>query len=133
MQWLVLSWALTVGWLPLDATGIVNPAVKNGITGVANYDAISTKFELQADAFNHFKVFGSIETRETFDTSPSAAGMFSPYESYFIAGAAFYAKGIEFRISHECDHGMENTDTFVPWVSSGSTTVSMKISGKTSF
>ena len=126
-SWIVLSWALTCGWLPMSGTCVVSAT---GVNGVGYLNAVSSKLEIQADIWQHARIFGSMETRETLSLDPSL-GLFSPYEAYFVAGAALYAKGIEIGIIHECDHGIESSSDFIPWISSGGTEVYIKISGKT--
>jgi hypothetical protein len=131
MQWLVLSWALTCGWLPMSATSIVYPG--DTIYGIGGANAISTKMELTAEAWNHLRAWSSIETREVLQPSDFSLGLFSPYEAYFIAGMALYANNIEIGISHECDHGIETTLDLAPWISNGQTEIYIKLSGKTLF
>lgn len=130
MQWMILSWALTCGWLPASSDAIVYPGYN--LFQIYHIDSISTKFEINADAWNHVRLWGSMETRESF-TGGFISGAFAPYEGYFIAGAAIHVPGFEIGISHECDHGIDFTFSATPWISSGNTEVYVKISGRTSF
>jgi hypothetical protein len=131
MQWLILSWALTVGWLPVSGVGIVNPLTQD-MVGVGTLNAFSTKFELNAYVLNHIRIYGSTETRETINCL-SVAGLFKPYEDYFVAGVSVYAKNIEVGLMHECDHGVEGSIDPTRYVTAGYTEIYFKISGKTPF
>jgi hypothetical protein len=132
MQWLVLSWALTCGWLPNSETAIIYPGTHAEVHGIWNYNTVSTKVELNAELFNHLKIWSSVKTREGFNSDISM-GLFSPYEAYFIGGVAIHSFGFEIGISHECDHGIEYDVGPNPWISNGQTEVYVKISGKTSW
>jgi len=134
MSWLVLSWALTLGMSPgSSGVGIVDPNYLGREYKVFNDNAISTKLEIEAAAWSHLRAWGSMEIKSTIDSNMSTMGAFSPYEGYFIAGLAFYVKGFEVGIKHECDHGIESLAKPVLWVTSGGTDIYVKISGKTSF
>ena len=132
LSWLMVSWAFTFGYLPCDGSTIVEPS--NAIYGqVFHEDAIATKFELSAEAFNHLRISSSIETREVYNGQVSSLGAFSPYEGYFKLGAAFYGKSWEVGISHECDHGIQASNVPSAWLWAGNTELYIKLSGKSSF
>jgi hypothetical protein len=124
LSWLVLSWALTLGWLPTSGRVFVGLP---GDPGLLYQDTYSTKFELSAEALNHLRVWGSVETLEGADGIAS----FMPYEAYYRAGAALYARGFEVGIEHECDHGIEASYQDNPWYWGGYTEIYIKISGRT--
>jgi hypothetical protein len=126
-SWIVLSWALTVGWLPSSGVAIVDT---NNSTAIVNQNTFSSKFEISAEAINHIRVWGSAETRESFDNS-GTLGLFNPYEAYYRFGTAIYSKGIEVGIEHECAHGIEAGYTNRPWLWSGYTNIYVKVSGTT--
>jgi hypothetical protein len=132
MQWLVLSWALTCGYLPSSQSAVVFPGTHANVYSIDYRDTFSTKFEVSAEALNHLRIWGSAETRENISAN-IGLGFFSPYQAYYIGGISLYAKGIEIGISHECDHGISSDVLASPWLGGGSTEIFVKISGKTSF
>lgn len=128
MDWLVLCWALTVGYIPLGNTSIVLPG---SIVTVEDSSAVVTELSIGVEIASHLRLYGSMETRETLSLDNPAAGLFSPYEAYFKAGLAIYGEGWELGVYHECDHGIEASPVTVPWLWAGRTEIYVKVSGKT--
>jgi hypothetical protein len=132
LPWITLAWSLTFGYLPIDSTVIVEQN-RPGYASVITNNAISSKMESSLSFFDHARIFGSMETHETLNPSPSINGAFTPYEGYFRAGASIYGKFWEIGIVHECDHGIDGSDVIRPWLWAGYTQFFITLSGKVSF
>ena len=128
MNWLILSWALTASWIPLDNQSIVQqkPVANTVINSSGCY---SISLEARAEIMNHLKIWGEVETYEKIN--PDTKLSFMPFRADYLVGIALYAKGIELGISHECDHGVESQSFYVPWYYLTQTRVYVKISGST--
>jgi len=127
MNWLILSWALTAAWLPLDDQGFLQQPIKSS-QYIDSAGCFSTKFEAQADVFSHAKLWASVET---YESKESHTVYFEPFRADYIAGVALYAGGFEVGVKHECDHGVEWSSSFIPWYWLDQTEVYVKISGRT--
>jgi hypothetical protein len=123
VNWLVLSWALTAAWLPLNKQCLYDQAV---IVSLNHSGAYSAKLELSADALDHLRAWGSVET---FESANPIYSDFNPFAADYVAGVAIYARGIELGLRHECDHGVESRQSFSPWLGLEQTSVYLKLSG----
>lgn len=127
MQWFVLSWALTFGFIPSMDTGLMDPYnIQNDMIIVSD-NAISSKIFLQADMFNHLLIWCSVKTY----MYPSDFPFFSPFRDDYSCGLALYSKGIELGIWHECDHGVETGIYSANWLAADTTEIYIKFSGRT--
>jgi hypothetical protein len=128
MNWIVLAWALTTSYLPVNTQAIVYPT---GLDAVGALDSFSVKMEVSARAFNHLRAWGSMEAYESA-TENLWLG-FKPYRSDFIAGIAIYSKGIELGMTHECDHGIESDVGYEPWFWGSRMAIYLRLSGETTW
>jgi len=125
MSWLILSWALTIGYKPVYAQRIADQS--NAFLIYNN--SLESTLSLQADMFNHFKVYTSIETYELYYSDLS----FLPYRADYRIGIALYAKNIELGIYHECDHPVLYSADQVLGYGMNDTEVYIRIHGETRF
>jgi hypothetical protein len=132
LSWLILSWSLTLGYIPLDNPTMFQASGEN-IQSICNEGVLSTELALKAEAFNHIRLSTSIESRETKSEKSILFGAFDPYEAYFKLGFCCYFNNFEIGITHECDHGIEAPNTPRPWLSNGNTNLYLKFSGTTQF
>ena len=130
MNWIILGWALTFGYMPANTQAIINQNRYYGQDSfIDNSNSYAIKLELSADILGHLKIWGSDETYMKSDFSHIEYGAFSPSEAHYRIGAYLYAKGIEVGIEHECDHGIEASYDIKPWYWGGYTEVYIKLSG----
>jgi hypothetical protein len=131
-SWIILSWALVLGFVPEQADVVS----KGNLTCV---DAIRTdltatvaELSVQADILRHFRLWGAMENYQYFSGFDSSSGGlgFYPYRADYTAGAAIYADGIELGIRHECDHPVVAGST-QGYYYSMETQIYIKISGTT--
>jgi hypothetical protein len=128
MNWLILSWALTMSWLPTDIQTIIQyPTGDHPI--IESSGCYSINLEARADILKHMKIWGNVETYEK--TNPDIILSFKPFRADYIVGMALYDKNIEAGIMHECDHGVESSQKFDPWYGLVQTRIYIKISGST--
>lgn len=93
MNWLILSCALTIGYLPTNATAINNYRVEAS-------ECFEQTVYVNATAFDHISLWGSIETYDFNFTGLQ----FFPFRSDYSVGFELYDKNIAIGIMHECDH-----------------------------
>jgi hypothetical protein len=131
MQWLTLTWLLTIGYSPIQLSNWnVNSTTSAEISGVQS-SYFTTDIGLSAEAWNHVRLSTDIETYEITDLSYTS---FFPFRANYTISLALYAKGIELGIRHECDHPIVSTLSVVPeGILMDETTVYIKLSGKASF
>lgn len=101
MNWLVLSWALTVGYLPVQADYIYSGGKVVEIQAPEN--TLSTMLEFQADAFDCFRAWTSMRSYQEFSYESI---YMSPWRIDFKIGAELYYGPFAFGVWHECDHGI---------------------------
>ena len=123
MNWLLLSWALTTSFLPANVQAVFTPLGNS--TVIATPGSFSAEIELSAEAYNHLRVWGSVETFAFFN---AAVVRFNPFEADYIVGAALFSKGIEAGVKLECWHGVQ-CDQPRAWYGTMSTAIYLKLSG----
>jgi hypothetical protein len=102
MQWLVLSYFLSLGTLSYQGQ-VFDPSGSAMLTMPTS--SFQTTFGVEAQAFdNHLFVGGSVETWE----SPNGRGFFFPSEGFYIFSAGLRGWGFELGFRHECDHPIIN-------------------------
>lgn len=127
MHWLVISWMVTGGLVPLQLDGIVTGANAVVVQGLPNADFVT--LGLEARILNHIVLSGSMETYMV----PDGNGLFGPNRIDYTAGAAFTWGPFELGFRHECDHGVESYSEVVPWYASSQTQLYLTFRGSTSF
>jgi hypothetical protein len=127
-SWLVLSWALTVGYVPAQYEILTSPlntdTVENLRSGLI---ATSAELGVNAEILKHFRLSASCETYQYL--MPELFG-FAPYRADYVFGAAIFADNIELGLRHECDHGV-NSGPIEGHYASLETQFYLKISGTT--
>ena len=126
MSWLLLSWFLTLGYLPQSQESIVmGRSTVDSINDGAFYQTIG----LSATAFNHLRLYTELQT---YDRMGSINQWF-PYRSDYIIGLDLLAGPVTIGVRHECDHpviwSMDQEYGYI----SGITEIYVKIEGKTSW
>jgi len=124
MQWLALSWALTVGFLPMQTDGIVRDDGAVAISAPEN--ALAATFELDAVAWDHFRAWGKMRSYEEFSFSHL---YMVPWRIDYSIGAEVFYGPIALGVWHECDHGVDSHLRARPWYSRGTTEVYVSIRG----
>jgi hypothetical protein len=127
MQWLVLCYALTVGYVPFDNTAIVSYSGKE-IAAVVNTNAVLTKLDISLEAIDHIRLYGSIDVRETWANNGKID--FDPYESRYYFALSVFGPNWEAGFSNECYHGNERGGFPRNWFGGGSTMFFVKLSGR---
>lgn len=99
MEWLVISWFLTLGIMPDHSYGM------NGQTNWYAYEGSQPTFTqqlgLRFDVAEFFAVYTDIKI---YDKSQKDSWTFSPYQSDFYIGAEFYWRGFKLGFKHLCQH-----------------------------
>lgn len=97
MNWLTLSWWLTLAVVPQYEPGLVvqDSAVMTPING-----AYRTEFGINAVLLDHVKLTSSMDARMIM-FRPT---VWRPFEASYRIGVSIFAKGIELGIRHECIH-----------------------------
>jgi hypothetical protein len=128
MQWLVLSWALTIGYLPMQTDSIVNGAETVHLPAPEN--AIATTFELDAVAFDHLRAWGKMRSYESFAFDRL---YMVPWRIDFSIGAEVFYGPFALGVWHECDHGVDSSRYMKPWYSRGTTEIYIAIRGEVKY
>lgn len=122
MEWLVVSWFLSLGIMPDYMIGL------NGQTNYYAYEESAVTFTqqigLRLDVAGFFGVFTDIRI---YDRPPSDSWTFSPYQSDFMIGAELYWKGFKLGVKHLCQHPI------VPWNYNGREPISDYNGAQTEF
>ena len=133
MQWLVLSWALTVGYLPTNVQFLdsaPNMSIENQWIYLENNGSMETTIGLSAIAFDHIKLSTSIETYiHTTDSILS----YWPYRSDYNIGLSIYTKNLELGIKHTCIHPTIYSIDQILGYGANTTEIFVKLSGETRF
>ncbi len=92
MQWLILSLALTCGYMPQNVQ----------MLDQALYDkpCFEQTVEVSGLVAEHLNVFGSVQTYDTHNKGLS----FFPFRADYSIGAELLWKGFALGVRHECDH-----------------------------
>jgi len=128
MQWLVITWFLAFGYVP------VQNEIVHGIWDVLDEERVATvaQIGIEAEAFKRIRVFGDVENFQYLPTEKGDVG-FRPFRIDYTFGAEVkLATFISVVAMHNCDHVIKMeyaTDGY----ESSETKVIVKISGKTNF
>lgn len=123
MNWLILSWALTLGFVPSVDNSIINGLQ---VTGIGYSNVLEAQLDVSAVILGHLRLEGSAET---YMLPPSDGWTFLPFRADYTFGAALFSGNFEVGLRHECDHGIEYTNDILPWYGSSETLVYVKITG----
>lgn len=98
MQWLVLSYFLSLGTLSYQAEFINPPIEAFYLTPKGTFvETFGVELQVADIAF----VGGSVQT---WETTGGAAGMFSPTQSLYVFNVGVRKNGLEMGWRWECDH-----------------------------
>lgn len=97
MEWLLISWALTCGWMPLNQSVIERP---DAYAFDIKDNCLMQKGDLSATAFGFATVYTSIETFDKPDKIP----YFAPFLTDYVFGVKFEKKNITVGFEHSCAH-----------------------------
>jgi hypothetical protein len=123
MQWAVLVYALTVGFVSVDRSAIIDSR-DYILAETYMTNAVDTRLDAGVELFDHLRLGGAMDTREVLTPD-----YFAPYQARFYFTAAAYGRGWELGWAHECDHGVRSTLDGA-WLGGGSTSIYLKLSGK---
>lgn len=97
-SFLVLSWALTLGYVPTQSNIAGDQYTRIEQGKIATVSTI----DFGVTAWNRLKIYSQIETFQYLN--PTYTG-FNPYRTDYIFGIDYYiSKNITLGIIHECDH-----------------------------
>lgn len=102
MNWLVLSWALTFGYLPLQTSEVYT--FGNAVVIKAPETAMSTTLELEASAFDFIRAWGTMQTYRDFSFTIIEK---APWRADYSIGAELYYGFFAFGIKHEDISGID--------------------------
>jgi hypothetical protein len=126
MNWLVLSWALTIGYLPLQ-----NDMIYTGKTTaqiIAPENALATSMYFEAQAFDCFKAWTVMRSYEEFSYNKI---YMVPWRIDFSVGAELFYGPFAIGVWHECDHGVDSHANYLePYYARGTTEIYISIRGK---
>lgn len=130
--WLVLSWALTLGWIPSGNVTLISQQQQQKpiVLTLDQSGALVQNIELGLTAFDLVTVWTSIET---FDR-PTSPVRYAPFRADYTIGLRAERKigwaTIEAGISHECIHPVLTGTGGGVRLFGGGDTVYVKVSGK---
>lgn len=102
-QFLVFSWALTLGLVPQQQDLVDTTLVQIDSNKIATVATL----ELGVTAWDRLHVFTEVET---FQYANEGSLAFSPYRADYTFGADFYiSKMMLLGLVHECDHAVVNS------------------------
>lgn len=94
MDWLMLSFFLTFGWVPNQSDFGMAP------NGPGQINVFEQTLGLRADILRHAYVATELETRDVCDDVTS----WRPYQARYRIAFGVYAKNVELTLKHECIH-----------------------------
>jgi hypothetical protein len=129
MQWLVLSWALTCGFVPANQQNVYEavymPALQayqqTTLGQINNTGSLTTEVALSAEGWGHVRLSGSIETLQH---------EFSVYKANYIMGVAYFTKHLEFGMNYMTSSAFPAVTPGVPWLEDSETRFYFRLSGK---
>jgi hypothetical protein len=129
-SFLVLSWALTFGYLPSGSNVIGSGSGVENPVGVNYSNSCMQTIELGLTAWDTVTIWTNIETYDTV----RGVGRFAPFRSDYNIGLNIGREIAGFRldagVSHECIHPVMSDSKIGKWVAGGDTEIYVKISGK---
>ena len=102
MSWLVVSWFMAFGWVPLQYESVNYSEIDLN----SEYVATVAQIGIEATISERFKVFGDVENFQYFNRENwQTGGAFLPYRVDYTAGATFmFNEWVSISAIHECDH-----------------------------
>ena len=94
MQWLILSLALSCGYMPQN-TQMVN-------LRIYEQPCFTQTVDISGLVAEHLNVYGSVRTYDIYKSGLS----FSPFRADYTIGAELLWQGFTLGIHHECDHAV---------------------------
>lgn len=130
MSWLMVSWFLAFGWVPLQYDSVYYAETELS----SEYVATVAQVGLEATIAERFKLFGDVENFQYFNKDGyQTGGAFLPYRVDYTFGASFnFNQWVSITAVHECDHVIKFGRVDDGYESS-ETKVIVKIEGKTEF
>lgn len=128
MSWLVITWFLAFGWVPVqnEAVGPVSLKIISGEIVTSAQIGVSFK------AIDKLSVFGDVETFMGTVDAFSGGGVFVPYRADYTFGVSFeFNEHVSVIATHECDHMIDRRPE--DGYESSETKIIAKITGKSRF
>lgn len=121
MEWLVISWFLSFGWVPIQADNV-------GQSSAMRENATFAEIGVSGEMADRVTIFGSVETYQTYLPSKYS---FAPYLANYRIGATFrIIDGVSITADHLCIHPVLSIGEDSYMKSGGKTRVYLKIEGK---
>lgn len=126
LSFLVLSWALTLGFIPSETTLIGTGTVPVAFCGKTN--ALKQTIEIGVTAFDLVTIWTNIETYDTMISPIQYSPFRSDYNIGLNVGHSFDGLRLDAGVNHECIHPVYSNG-LGKWVAGGNTEVYVKVSG----
>lgn len=97
-EWLILSWALTFGWVP-NQSSFGAPPMGAGQTE-PNQRVFEQTLSVDADLFSHFRIGADVETRDRCENLAA----WTPFQSRYRFRAGVHFGPVSLDLKHECIH-----------------------------
>jgi hypothetical protein len=99
-SWLVLAWALTVGYSPMNYQGLT--PINDPLTGLVTESngSFEQTIELSATVADHVRISADIITYDNIESLT----VFAPFQSNYDIKAELYAPHVALGIKHTCIH-----------------------------
>lgn len=107
LRWLVLSWTLSLGYLPAQIETYDHPGLGDSYT-VDRSGAFVQDLGLEALAFEHLRAWTNIRTYEE-QAAPLA---YAPFRADYSIGLEVLAGPVVLGIRHECAHPVVSRTSF---------------------
>jgi len=105
VSWLVLSWALSFGYVPEQFNAVDYSYQEVGMESMSTV----MKIGLDANLFNRVTIFTDVENFQT-PIKKSVAPAFDPYRIDYTIGARLrISDSVSITAVHECDHPVSST------------------------
>lgn len=118
MQWLLLSLALSCGYMPQN-TQMVNQRFYE-------QPGFTQTIEMSGLVAEHINVFGSVRTYDIYKSGLS----FAPFRADYTIGAELLWHGFSLGIRHECDHPVIYTSNQLLGYASSETEIYVSFRGQ---
>lgn len=120
MEWLVISWFLSFGWVPEQADGL-------WASSEIRKNATVAEIGISGEMANRLTISASVET---FQSLAQGSSYFAPYlANYRIGSSVRIIDGLTLNADHICTHPVMSSEKLYP-KSGGMTRVYVKIEGK---
>jgi hypothetical protein len=101
-SWLILSYVLSVGFIPTQVQCIGESS--NNIEYIDNKNETIATLNIEGEIFNHFRIGIGSNSYQTFNAIKNGLPSFCPYRIDYAFKFEIYDKGLSLGIQHECDH-----------------------------